>query len=136
MRSRRAAREQALQALYSVVVGDRDPREAIGEIVGEAADAAQRAFVEELALGTLEYADQADRILSPLLEGWAIERLPTIDRLLLEMATFELHCRPETPDAVAISEAVTLAKRFSTEDSGRFVNGVLSAVAGNAKTQA
>jgi len=65
--------------------------------------------------------------------GWALERLPTIDRLVLEMATFELHCRPETPAAVAINEAVSLAKRFSTEDSGRFVNGVLSAVV-NAKT--
>ncbi len=67
--------------------------------------------------------------MSPLLDGWAIERLPTIDRLLLEMATFELHCCPQTPKAVAINEAVALAKRFSTEDSGRFVNGVLSAVA-------
>ena len=115
--------------LYSVVIGDREPREALVEIVGEGADREQRAFVEELALGTLEYAQEADRIVSPLLEGWAIERLPTIDRLLLEMATFELHCRPETPAAVAINEAVALAKRFSTEDSGRFVNGVLSAVA-------
>jgi transcription antitermination protein NusB len=133
MSSRRVAREKALQALYSVVIGGREPREAVSEIVGEAADGEQLAFVEELALGTLEYAHEADRIVGPLLEGWAIERLPTIDRLLLEMATFELHCRPETPKAVAISEAVALAKRFSTEDSGRFVNGVLSAVA-NAKT--
>jgi transcription antitermination protein NusB len=128
MTSRRAAREQALQVLYSVVIGDREPRDAVSEIVGEA-DLEQRAFVEELALGTLEYAPEADRIVSPLLEGWAIERLPTIDRILLEMATFELHCRPQTPKAVAINEAVALAKRFSTEDSGRFVNGVLSAVA-------
>jgi N utilization substance protein B len=127
--SRRAAREQALQVLYSVVVGDREPREALSEIVGDDSDGQQRAFVEELALGTLEYAEQADRIVGPLLEGWAIERLPTIDRLLLEMATFELLCRPDTPTAVAINEAVALAKRFSTEDSGRFVNGVLSAVA-------
>ena len=133
MTSRRVAREQALQVLYSVVIGDREPRDALSEIVGEDADSEQRAFVEELALGTLEYAERADRIVSPLLEGWAIERLPTIDRLLLEMATFELHCRPETPKAVAINEAVALAKRFSTEDSGRFVNGVLSAVA-DAKT--
>jgi transcription antitermination protein NusB len=132
MRSRRLAREQALQVLYSVVVGDRDPHDAVDEIVGAAADLDQRTFVEELALGTLEYAERADGIVSPLLEGWAIERLPTIDRLLLEMATFELHCRPDTPRAVAINEAVALAKRFSTEDSGRFVNGVLSAVA-NAK---
>jgi N utilization substance protein B len=130
--SRRIAREQALQVLYSVAVGDREPAEAVRDVVGENADNDQRAFVEELALGTLEYADEADRIVSPLLQGWTIERLPTIDRLLLEMATFELHCRPQTPKAVAINEAVALAKRFSTEDSGRFVNGVLSAVA-NAK---
>jgi transcription antitermination protein NusB len=133
MTSRRVAREQALQVLYSVVIGDREPKEAVTDVVGVDADGEQRAFVEELALGTLEYAREADRIVSPLLEGWAIERLPTIDRLLIEMATFELRCRPETPRAVAISEAVALAKRFSTEDSGRFVNGVLSAVA-NAKT--
>ncbi len=133
MNARRLAREQALQVLYSVVIGDRAPSDALSDVVGEDADVRQRAFVEDLALGTLEYAEKADRIVSPLLEGWAIERLPTIDRLVLEMATFELHCRPETPTAVAINEAVALAKRFSTEDSGRFVNGVLSAVA-NAKT--
>jgi len=133
MTSRRLAREQALQVLYSVAIGNREPHDAVREVVGESADGDQRAFVEELALGTLEYAQNADRIVSPLLEGWAIDRLPTIDRLLLEMATYELHCRPETPTAVAINEAVALAKRFSTEDSGRFVNGVLSAVA-NAKT--
>ncbi len=132
MTSRRVAREQALKVLYSVVVGDREPGDALRDVVGDGAEGQERAFVEELALGTLEYASQADRIVSPLLEGWAIERLPTIDRLLLEMATYELRCRPETPTAVAINEAVALAKRFSTEDSGRFVNGVLSAVA-NAK---
>ena len=133
MTSRRAAREQALQVLYSVAVGSREPHDALRDIMGESDDNEQRAFVEELTLGTLEYAEEADRIVRPLLEGWALERLPTIDRLLLEMATFELHCRPETPAAVAINEAVSLAKRFSTEDSGRFVNGVLSAVV-NAKT--
>jgi N utilization substance protein B len=132
MSSRRAGREQALKVLYSIVIGDRVPQDALQEIVGDEADGDQRAFVKELALGTLEYAEQADRIVSPLLEGWALERLPTIDRLLLEMATFEIRCRPQTPAAVAINEAVALAKRFSTEDSGRFVNGVLSAVV-NAK---
>jgi N utilization substance protein B len=128
MSSRRQAREQVLAVLYSVTIGSREPNDALAEVVGETADGEQRAFVKELALGTLEYAAEADRIVSPLLEGWALERLPTIDRLLLEMATFELQCRPDTPAAVAINEAVELAKRFSTEDSGRFVNGVLSAV--------
>jgi len=129
---RRLGREQALQALYSTAVGSRDPADALGEIVGESADAAHRAFVRDLVMGTLEYRGEADRIVGPLLEGWALERLPTIDRLLLEMGTYELR-RGETPAAVAINEAVELAKRFSTEDSGRFVNGVLNAVAKNAE---
>lgn len=129
MNARRLAREQALMVLYSVVVGNREPKDALREVVGAEASSDQRKFVEELTLGTLGYAPQADLVVGPLLEGWTIERLPTIDRLLLEMATFELHCRPETPKAVAINEAVSLAKRFSTEESGRFVNGVLSAVA-------
>ncbi|MFY9739623.1 MAG: transcription antitermination factor NusB, partial [Candidatus Cybelea sp.] len=75
--SRRAAREQALQILYSIVIGDREPQDALREVIGEDADGEQRAFVKELTLGTLEYAEQADRIVSPLLEGWALERLPT-----------------------------------------------------------
>lgn len=128
MSSRRRAREQALKVLYSVTIGSREPSDALDEVVGEDADGEQRAFVKELTFGTLEYAEQADLIVAPLLEGWALDRLPTIDRLLLEMATFEILCRPQTPPAVAINEAVALAKRFSTEDSGRFVNGVLSAV--------
>ena len=132
MTSRREAREQVLKVLYSVVIGAREPQDALSDIVGPEADGEQRAFVKELTLGTLEYAAEADRIVGPLLEGWALERLPTIDRLLLEMATYEIRCQPQTPTAVAINEAVALAKRFSTEDSGRFVNGVLSAVV-NAK---
>lgn len=129
MSSRRHGREAALQALYSIAIGHRDPGEAVAEMVGEQADAEHRAFVKDLVLGTLEYADEADKTFSPLLEGWTIERLPTIDRLLLEMGTFELRCRPQTPRAVVINEAVELAKKFSTDDSKRFVNGVLSAVA-------
>ncbi|HEV7179817.1 MAG TPA: transcription antitermination factor NusB [Candidatus Baltobacteraceae bacterium] len=129
MSSRRMGREQALQALYSVSVGHREPDDALTEVVGNRADAEHRAFVKDLVLGTLDYASEADRAVGPLLEGWTLERLPTIDRLLLEMGTFELRCRPETPYAVVINEAVELAKKFSTEESNRFINGVLNAVA-------
>ncbi|HEY1978297.1 MAG TPA: transcription antitermination factor NusB [Candidatus Baltobacteraceae bacterium] len=135
MASRRLGREQALQVLYSVSVGGREPGEALDEVVSSEADSGHRTFVRDLVLGTLEFSTSADDIVGPLLEGWTIERLPTIDRLLLQMGTFELRCRPESPPAVAINEAVELAKRFSTEDSGRFVNGVLNAVAkADAKT--
>jgi N utilization substance protein B len=62
-------------------------------------------------------------------KGWAIDRMPALDRAILRIAIFELLHRSDTPVAVVIDEAVELAKRFSTDDSGRFVNGVLSAVA-------
>ncbi len=135
MPSRRAGREQALQALYSISVGHREPSDALNEVVGERADAEHRAFVKDLVLGTLDYAPEADSTVKPLLEGWTLERLPTIDRLLLEMGTFELRCRPDTPHAVVINEAVELAKKFSTEESNRFVNGVLNAVAQEAASR-
>ncbi len=67
-------------------------------------------------------------MIEPLLEGWTIERLPTIDRLLLAHGDLRTAAAAQTPPAVAINEAVELAKKFSTEDSGRFVNGVLNAI--------
>lgn len=127
--NRRAGREQALQILYAIDVGSRDPGEAIDEVVAENARADHRRFVRDLVLGTIDFAAQADEIIAPVLEGWTIERLPEIDRLVLRMATYELRRTPDVPRAVVINEAVELAKRFSTEDSGRFVNGVLNAIA-------
>ncbi len=126
MASRKRARELALQSLFGVEVGHRNPEEMVCETCGTA-DSEQRRFVEDLVLGTLDHGDESDRVLAPLLEGWTIERLPTIDRLLLRMAVFELTHR-RTPSAVIINEAVELAKKFSTDDSPRFVNGVLSSV--------
>lgn len=122
------ARELALQALFSVEVGRREPVEVLDEYLATHGNSAHRLFVKELVLGTIEHKNESDATLSPLLQGWTIERLPTIDRLLLRMGAFELRYHPETPRPVVINEAVELAKRFSTEDSGRFVNGVLSAV--------
>lgn len=98
------------------------------EYLATRADSAQRVFVKDLVLGTLEHAGESDESIAPLLQGWTLERLPTIDRLLLRMGAFELHHRPSTPRPVILNEAVELAKRFSTEDSGRFINGVLSAM--------
>jgi N utilization substance protein B len=123
------ARELALQALFSVEIGHRDPVEVLDEYLATFSESAHRLFVKDLVLGTLEHSKESDDVVSPLLEGWTIERLPTIDRLLLRMGAFELQHRPQTPRPVIINEAVELAKRFSTEDSGRFVNGVLAALA-------
>ena len=125
MPSRRHARELALQALYGAEIGHRAPSEMIDEAVGPADGAETRLFVRDLVLGTLENAEESDAIIAPLLEGWTLDRLPTIDRIVLRMSVFELR-HSTTPSPVVINEAVELAKKFSTEDSGRFVNGVLA----------
>jgi len=127
MPTRRMARELALQALFSVEIGHREPADVLEETFAHAgSNSAQRSFIKDLVFGTLEHGEQSDQEVIPLLQGWTIERLPTIDRLLLRMALYEIRHRPETPKPVVINEAVELAKKFSTEDSGRFVNGVLS----------
>jgi N utilization substance protein B len=135
MPTRRMAREQALQALYSVTVGHREPSDVLVETVGDEAPSEHRAFVRDLVLGTLDHADEADAAIAPLLQGWSLERMPTIDRLILRMATYELR-HEGTPPAVVMDESVELAKKFSTEDSGRYVNGVLAAIVRGDATQA
>ena len=128
--SRRYGRELALQALYGTEVGRRPPDEVLTETLSRTDASESRAFVRDLVFGTLEHADDADRIIAPLLEGWTLDRLATIDRIVLRMAVFELQQHKDTPPAVVINEAVELAKKFSTEDSGRYVNGVLARVVG------
>ena len=124
--SRRHGRELALQALYGSEVGKRPPSEMLTETLARAGDESEaRAFVRDLVYGTLENGAESDALIAPRLEGWTLDRLPTIDRIILRMATFELMHRRELDAAVAINEAVELAKKFSTEDSGRYVNGVL-----------
>jgi N utilization substance protein B len=83
--------------------------------------------VREIVLGVAAHLERIDAIISSFAEGWTIERMPAIDRLILRMAIFEFLERPSVPLAVVIDEAVELAKRFSTDDSGRYVNGVLGA---------
>ncbi len=124
--SRRHARELALQALYGAEVGHREPSEMITEALGRTDSSETRTFVRDLVMGTLENRDEANELISPLLEGWTLDRLPTIDRIVLQMSIFELRHRKETPTPVVLNEAVELAKKFSTEDSGRYVNGVLA----------
>lgn len=86
-----------------------------------------------LVTGVEQHISEIDVLIIENAKGWAIDRMPALDRAILRIAIFELLHRGETPVAVVIDEAVELAKRFSTDDSGRFVNGVLSAVARSAR---
>lgn len=128
--TRRYARELALQTLYSVEVGKHDPAIALEEALASPGSAEQRSFVRDLVFGTIEHLAESDALIAPLLEGWTLERLPLLDRIVLRMGVYELKFCKQTPPAVVINEAVELAKKFSTEDSGRFINGVLASAAG------
>ena len=82
-----------------------------------------------LVRGVEDNHTQIDALLTKFSEHWALERMPAVDRAALRQATYELGWEPEMPTAVVISEAVELAKQYSTKDSGRFVNGLLSRIA-------
>src|SRR6476646_854560 len=86
-------------------------------------------MVTELVEGVEANGPELDQLIAAHARNWSLERMPAIDRNLLRLALYELKDRPDVPVAVVIDEAVELAKRFSTDDSGRFVNGMLSAIA-------
>lgn len=122
--SRREARERALELLYeSYAKGV-----AVSEVLG-GLTVSPDPYAEELVRGVEDRAAEIDGLISKFARGWTIDRMPVMDRTLLRLAVFELIAQPALPLAVVISEAVELAKRYSTEESGRFVNGVLSSVA-------
>jgi len=89
-----------------------------------------------LLSGVEHSREQIDSHITANARGWALDRMPALDRAILRLAIHELIDRADVPVAVVIDEAVELAKRFSTDDSGRFVNGVLAAVAKNVRPSA
>ena len=127
MARRRQARRRAVDILYQADVVGRDPvsvledRKAVGEKVP--------GFTEELVRGVTERLDELDRLIGDHAEGWTVHRMAAVDRTLLRLACYEILYRDDISVAVAASEAVAAAKELSTEDSGRFVNGILGRIA-------
>ena len=126
--TRRLARELALQTLYAIEIGKHEATQAFADLCHRADLGEHEEFVRDLVVGTREKSAESDAEIVPLLQDWTLERLPTLDREILRMSVYEMRHHPETPHAVVINEAVELAKKFSTEDSGRFINGVLANV--------
>lgn len=130
VRSKRAARESALRALYSILIGKVDIADGLGEeTLGNAFSHETAEFVDRLVTNTAESREDLDTKFSPhLAKGWELDRLAAIDRILLEMACYELWNESEVPPKVVIDEYVRLAKTYGSADSGKFVNGVLASV--------
>jgi N utilization substance protein B len=123
---RREARELAMKILYQVEVGQR-PLDEVLEITLEAVPVPEeeRGYLEGVVRGVLEHREELDRIIAGLASGWKLERIANVDRNVLRLALYEIEHRPEIPTSVSVNEAVEVAKKYSTEDSGKFVNGIL-----------
>jgi len=121
--SRREARERALGLCYELELRELDVDTLI-----ESQPAPPDEYAERLVRGVAAHHAEIDELLRKFSEHWALERMPAVDRAVLRVAVYELGWEPDVPSAVVISEAVELAKQYSTKDSGRFVNGLLSRV--------
>jgi transcription antitermination protein NusB len=122
--TRREARERALELLYEADAKGVTPDEVMAQLT-----VAPDEFAADVVRGVGTNLAEVDELLRRFAKGWTLERMPVIDRTLLRMATYELGHRPDVPTASIINEAVELAKRYSTDDSGRFVNGMLGRIA-------
>lgn len=121
---RSEARQEALELLYEVESKSTRVADILGERLIPPSEGARI-----LLAGVENHRPRLDELIARYSTGWTIERMPVVDRCILRLATYELGEKPEVPTAVVLDEAVELAKRFSTEESGRFVNGVLSSIA-------
>jgi len=129
--TRREQRERALSLLYEAEMKDAAPADVLADLPVPA-----DAFVCDLVAGVADHRARIDELIGRFAIDWALERMPAVDRGVLRMASYELLERPDVPVGAVISEAVELAKRYSTEDSGRFVNGALAAIAAEVRPPA
>ncbi|MBU8907732.1 transcription antitermination factor NusB [Desertibacillus haloalkaliphilus] len=124
---RRLARQKAVQSLFQIDVSDTDWQEAIENTLEDNEE--QDAFITELVRGTLAHQKEIDQIITDHLENWTLERVGNVDRAIMRMAIYEMKYIEDIPMNVSLNEAIEQAKAFGGEESGRFVNGVLSKVA-------
>jgi N utilization substance protein B len=130
MKERREARELALQVLYAVeLCPDSDPEELIVYLMAERGDPeGAAAYARRLIRSVRKNRDEIDALLGRHSANWELKRMAAVDRNILRVAAAELLFSPDVPFRVVIDEAVEIAKRYGSDDSGKFVNGVIDAV--------
>ena len=119
------ARERALQCLYSIEVGGHPKETGASAFCEQFPEDKASSYFFRLVSGVVAHREELDAYISRFSEHWRLERMASIDRAILRLAVFELlHC-PEVPPKVAVNEAVEMGKRFGSENSGAFINGIL-----------
>jgi transcription antitermination protein NusB len=125
--SRRQERRLAIEILFQADVTGTDGRSALEGWIGSGREVPP--FTRALVEGVSDHLDEIDATIAAHSEGWTVDRMASVDRTVLRVAAYELAFGGEVPVGAAIDEAVRAAKDLSTEDSGRFVNGVLGKIA-------
>lgn len=130
MGRRRKARELSLQLLYQMdVQGEGYPEPHFDDFwLRHPVDPEAREFAEALVRGTKSHETEIDELIGRYAENWELERMAVVDRNILRQAIFELRWATGVPPKVAINEALEVAKKFSTQESGRFINGILDRI--------
>lgn len=136
MSARSKARKRALDALYAADISKHDPAVLLSETLSQVSDRQNQQaifdYAETLVNGYRSNSQNIDAQLQGLSDGWKLERMPALDRAILRIGAWEILFNDEVPAEVAISEAVALAGEYSTDDSPKFVNGVLARLAKSA----
>jgi len=121
------ARRCALDILFQADIRGESATDAMADWIADEREVPE--FAQELVLGVSTHLQELDKLIGDYAEDWTVERMAVVDRNILRLAVYELLHRDDVPPSAAISEAVVAAKELSTEDSGRFVNGILGRVA-------
>ena len=125
---RREGRELALKYIYQIDLGVNFEERALAQLDTEKHSKKVKAFAKDRLLGLYNSKDQIDAIARKHLTNWTLERLNQTDRSILRLAIFEMKFDPNVPEKVALNEALELAKRFGSDESSKFLNGVLDAI--------
>lgn len=124
--NRRTAREKGIQALYQMDLSGAEASEAIENVLN--GDDSESSYLYDVVQGVERNLEDIDNIIKENLEKWSFDRLAKVDRNILRLAVYEMKQSEDVPAKVAINEAVELAKHFSDERAGKFINGVLSKI--------
>ncbi len=130
MKKRRLAREFTLEFLYRIELTKEEPEMILKDICSRDSFPQKTVdFTYELSLKTIDKFSEIDRVISKTADNWALDRIAIMDRNILRVAVCEFFYFPKIPFKVSIDEAIELAKKYSTEQSGKFVNGILDKIA-------
>jgi len=127
--ARSKARKRAVDLLFEADARGIDPATLVAERLGSTDVPPINDYTVRLVEGVSQHRERIDELISGHAEGWTLQRMPAVDRAVLRLGLYELLWVDDVPNAVAIDEAVELAKTLSTDDSPRFVNGILARLA-------